>query len=57
MSGADEMRDAFFTSRYKAYHPDGRDEFKIVTLTAKSKRRFEEKGWRFVRTTLSDWNR
>lgn len=49
-------REAFFTSRYKAYHPD-KEGFKIVTLTAKAKKRFEEKGWRFVRTTLSDWNR
>jgi hypothetical protein len=42
-------------SRYKATPPDG-GPAKIVTLTNEAVKRYKEKGWTFVRTTLRDYN-
>jgi hypothetical protein len=39
------------TSRYKAFPPDG-GPFKVVKLTFRKKLYFEERGWKFERTTL-----
>lgn len=48
-----EFNDAYITSRYKAYDASGAYKG-IVTLTNDRKKRYEEKGFRFVRTNLRE---
>lgn len=45
------INDACITSRYKAYNPEGKF-VEIVVLNYARKKRYEESGWTFVRTTL-----
>lgn len=45
------FNDTYVTSRYEAWNPDGQKIKEIVTLTNDRKKWYEQKGWRFRRTT------
>lgn len=50
--GKSSFNDTYVTSRYEAWSPVTQGWIKeIVTLTNDRKKRYEEKGWKFRRTT------
>lgn len=51
-----EFNPTLISSRYKAFDPDGKYK-EIVSLTNDAKKKYEDKGWTFVRTTLSTYTR
>jgi hypothetical protein len=48
-----EFNDAYITSRYKAWDKDGNYKG-VVTLTNDRKRKYEERGFTFIRTNLRE---
>ena len=49
--GKTTFNEAYISSRYKAYGPDGKF-IEIVALTNDRKRQYEERGYTFTRTQL-----
>lgn len=49
--GNSSFNEAYISSRYKAYDPDG-NFVEVVALTNDRKRRYEERGYTFKRTQL-----
>lgn len=50
--GKSSFNEAYISSRYKAWRPDGTAVLEVITLTNDRKRQFEAKGWTFKRTTI-----